>query len=127
MAEPSNLCAGVGFVPTGASHRRWTLRVDNHAHHHSVVRLGESPLHLELSWRATKSAPVKRVGLFRLDLHGLLQNGFIRRERRTESGVRLRIVRDEKGHFYVQAREDGPRLRLDDDQDENEPAAVSKA
>jgi hypothetical protein len=89
------------------------------------VRLGESPLYLELSWRATTKSPVKRVGLFRLNLHGLLQNGFVRPERGTESGVRRRIVRDEQGHFYVQVNEDGPKLRMDDDPDEaEEPAAA---
>lgn len=123
-AENGDLCAAVNHVAAGASHRSWTLRVDNQAHHHGVVQLGESPLYLELSWRATKSAPVQRVGLFRLDLHGLLQNGHIRRERGTGSGVRLRIVRDEHGHFCVQVNEDGPRLRMDDDQDEEEPPAV---
>ena len=111
-ADDAQLCAVVDHVPAGASQRSWTLRVDNHAHHHGVVRLGESPLYLELSWRATKSAAVKRVGLFRLDLHGLLQSGFIRHERNAVSGVRLRIVRDERGQFYVQVKEDGPRLRM---------------
>ncbi len=124
--DDGELCAPADHVPTGASHRNWTLRVDNHAHHHSVVHLGDSPLYLDLSWRATRSAPVNRVGLFRLDLHGLLQNGFVRRERGTGSGVRLRILRDEHGHFYVQVNEDGPRLRMDNDEDEEEPAAVAE-
>lgn len=125
MTELSDLCAAVAHVPLGASHRSWTLRVDNHAHHHSKVRLGESPLYLELSWRATKVAPVHRVGIFRLDLYGLLQSGYIRPERGIESEVRLRVVRDENGHFYVQVNEDGPRLRMDEDEEEDEePAAV---
>jgi len=123
--ESDELCGAADHVPTGASHRSWTLRVDNHAHHHGVVRLGESPLYLDLSWRATKSAPVKRVGLFRLELHGLLQSGFVRPEgHATSSEIRLRVVRDEHGHFFIQAREDGPRLRMDDDQGEDDGPAV---
>ena len=43
------LCVAADHVPAGASHRSWTLRVDNRAHHHSVVQLGESPLYLKLS------------------------------------------------------------------------------
>lgn len=120
----SELCAIVRHAPAGSAPRKWTLRVDNHAHHHGVVRLSESPLYLELSWRATRTAAVKRVGTFCLDLHGLLQNGYIRREVGSGSGVRLRIVRDEQGHFYVQVNEDGPRLQMDDEQEEDEPPAV---
>src|SRR5262245_18872501 len=101
--ENTDLCTVVDIVPVVASHRRWTLRVDNHAHHHCVVRLGESPLYLELSWRATKTAPVKPVGLFRLDLYGLLRNGFVRPEghETPPSLIRLRIVQAEDKHFYI--------------------------
>lgn len=110
--DARELCAAADHVPAGASHRRWTLRVEHHGYYHNVVRVGESPLYLDLSWRMTKTTQVKRVGLFCLDLHGLLRHGFIRRERGTASGVRVRVVRAEDGQFYIQAREDGPRLRM---------------
>jgi hypothetical protein len=63
----------------------------------------------------TKSAPISRVGLFLLDLPGLLRNGFIRAEPVGADGqeLRLRFVRMDDGHFYIQARQDGPRLRVD--------------
>src|SRR5579862_5788286 len=125
-SERDDLSTAVDTVPAGASSRTWTLRLDNHAHHHGVVRLGESPLYLELSCRATKTAPVTRVGIFRLELYGLLEKGFIRSEGSptATSDVRLRVVRAENEHFYLQARNSGPRLRLngavDDDTVVNE-------
>jgi hypothetical protein len=78
-----------------------------------VVRLSESPLALEVRWRATATGPVVRVGTFDLDLHGLLKAGCIRRERSSDpEAVRLRIVKEADGALYVQVNADGPRSPL---------------
>lgn len=98
------------------STRKWTLREDNNRHFHGVVDLTESPLNLVLSWRKTAADPVHLVGTFRLDLHELLQGGFIRHEPVGSAGpkVRLRIVREPAGQFVVCANDRGPRFRLTD-------------
>lgn len=75
------------------------------------MRLSESPLYLDLSWRQTVADPVRHVGVYRLDLTGLLREGYIRPERKSSGGldVRLRIFRADDGSFYVQKkrREEG--------------------
>lgn len=106
-------CTAVDSTPSGAHIRRWTLRDDNHGHHHGVVSLSKSPLYLDPSWRRTASDPLKKVGTFRLDLAELLPDGYIRYDPLGSSGphVRLRIVRAD-GHFYVQVNDLGPRVLL---------------
>ena len=113
-----NLCVAVYAVPHGSRIRRWTLRDDNGSHHHGVVRLSESPLYLELSWRRNTTDPVQRVGTFRLNLANLLGGGYIRRDpaASSETDVRLRIVREDDGSFYVWANQRGPRIVLAVDQ-----------
>jgi hypothetical protein len=109
-----DLCMPVQLAPSGADIRRWTLRDDNHSHHHGVVNLSESPLYLELSWRETAADPVKWVGMFRLNLPGLLRGDYIRSEPANTYGpeLRLRIIRASDGKFYVQVNQNGPRLQL---------------
>jgi hypothetical protein len=63
-------------APRGNSTRIWTLRRDNRAHCHGVVDLSESPLHLDLSWRPDSHSDAIHVGVFHLDLHGLLSGGY---------------------------------------------------
>ena len=112
--ENHKLSELVQDIPPGAARRNWTLRADNRGHHHSRVRLSECPLYLELHWRGTADDSVRRVGVFRLDLVGLLRDGYIRPETSDSRGsdVRLRIVRADDGSFYVQANQQGPRLLL---------------
>ncbi|HLO96962.1 MAG TPA: hypothetical protein VK171_00090 [Fimbriimonas sp.] len=97
-----------------SGHRAWTLRRDNSGHHHGVVDLSESPLLLHLSWRANDMTPPEYVGVFTLDLNQLLRDKFIRHEPVGSKGssVRLRVVMDDAGDFYVQARSSGPRFPL---------------
>jgi len=112
--ENNSLCKAVQDIPPDAARRCWTLRADNHGHHHSRVRLSECPLYLELHWRLTVDDSVRRVGVFRLDLTGLLRDGYIRpeREHSGDDDVRLRIVRADDGNFYVQKNRHGARLLM---------------
>jgi|GEM_PF-117437 len=112
--DDKNLCKVVQDIPPGAAKCRWTLRADNHGHYHGRTSLSKSPLYLELHWRLTADDSVRRVGVFRLDLIGLLRDGYIRREPTDSncSDVRLRIVRADNGCFYVQTNQHGPRLLL---------------
>jgi hypothetical protein len=106
------LCEVVQDIPRGAKRCRWTFRADNDGHYHRIVSLSKSPLYLKLHWRRTKTDAVKPVGVFRLDLDGLLREGYIRHEPKGSHGseVRVRIVRHDDGSFYVQTNRDGPRF-----------------
>ena len=131
--EKNNLCVVVRDIPSGAARRSWTLRADNQGHHHGRIPLSEQPLYLDLKWRATAADEVKQVGVFRLDLVGLLRDGYIRQEASgaSTSDVRLRIVRADEGSFYVQANQQGPRFLMSgtstaqEPQSTNQPAVTS--
>ena len=107
-------CTRVSSIPSDVSLRRWTLRDDNHCHHHGVVRLSESPLYLDLFWRSTKGSVVHPVGLFKLDLHDLLAGSYIRHDRfgTDNNTLRLRIVRDTGGNFFIQIRQGEPSFPM---------------
>lgn len=110
--SPSGPVVPVSSVPTGAHCRTWTLREDNHAHYSSIVRLSESPLYLELLWRAGKQTPVGRIGLFKLDLRRLLDGGYLRTESAGTNLLRLRIKHARNGKFYIQIKDGSPRKVL---------------
>jgi hypothetical protein len=57
---------------------------------------------------------VYSVGVFRLDLHGLLAAGFVRTEENAKEQIRLRVVRSNDGAFWIQTPADSPGLRLPD-------------
>lgn len=114
-ATEDRLCRRIRRISGSEPTLDWTLRADNHNHHHGVVRLVESPVELKFSWRPDIGGPVRLVGVFRLDLQGLLAHGYIRTEGHPrEQTVRLRIVRSEEGTFWIQSRGDAPRLRVPD-------------
>lgn len=113
--EKDNLCEFVQDIPPSAKCRHWILRAEYQSgHHHAKVHLSDSPLYLDLHWCLTTDAPVHRVGVFRLDLIGLLRKGYIRQDPKDSLGpdVRLRIIRDNDGSFYVQTNQRGPRFLL---------------
>lgn len=104
----------VDAVPHGAMHRRWVLRDDNQRHFHGVVRLSESPLYVELFWKADARSREQLVGLFRLNLPALLRQGYARREREDSPSdeVRLRFVRGDRGVVLIQVRDEEPALPI---------------
>ena len=108
MANPVGLCIAVSAAPTGVRTRSWTLNESDGAEYKNVVDLSESPLYLELSWRPSAAEPRTRVGLFRLDLAGLLRGGYIRHEPVGAAGsaLRVRIIHSADGRFYLQTRAD---------------------
>ena len=112
--ENLNLCELVQAIPSDAARRNWILRDDYGHHHHCRMHLPKEPLYLELHWRLTANDPVRFVGVFRLDLTGLLRDDYIRPDPKGSNGskVRLRIVRASDGSFYVQTDGRGPRLLL---------------
>ena len=99
-----NICEKVDKVPEGAAHRSWTLRTEL-GHHNCCVRLSESPLYLELSWRKTAKDPAHCVGIFRLELKELLRKRYIRPDPINDPDseyVRVNIVLNDKNQFSLQ-------------------------
>ena len=110
----SALCQKVQQAPAGAKMRKWVLNDATNANHHGVVNLQESPLYLHLSWRRSAKDSIQFVGIFRLDLPGLLQNSYVRIEPKRPSGteIRLRIKHKDDGKFYIEVNDKGPSLML---------------
>ena len=106
-----HLARRVSQAPRGATVHRWVLRDDNHQHHHGILSQRDGPVYVELYWKADARDRAQRVGLFELDLHALLAEGYVRSEEDTHSGhVWLRFHRGERGVVEIQARADGPSL-----------------
>ena len=115
--ETKKLCEAVEIIPPGEAKRRWVLcetyRCAGGSHHHcGKVRLSESPLYLHFGWRRIKGGLVRHVGIFRLDLHGLLRAGYIRHDKPDGHGasVWLKIFRADDGKFYVNTKAGQPAL-----------------
>lgn len=110
-----NLCQHIEKIPPGVKTRKWVLNDSTNSNFHNIVHLSESHLYLHFSWRRTARDPIQFVGIFRLDLPGLLQYGYVRPEPKDGFGpeIRLRIVRARDGDFYIQVNQDGPRLRME--------------
>jgi hypothetical protein len=107
------LARRVTTAPPRAAIRRFTLRDDNAQHHHGRMRTLDSPVFLQVAWRANARSPVHDLGLWRLDLLGLLRAGYIRSERPgDDSEVRVRLYRAADGFIYLQSRRDAPALSL---------------
>ena len=109
-----HLAVRLDDMPEGVPCRRWVLRDDNQRHLHDIVRLAESPLHIELLWKASPRAREQLVGVYRLDLAELTREGYVRAERADPASddVRLRFVRGDRGVVVIQADDDGPALPI---------------
>jgi hypothetical protein len=107
------LARRVQSAPPRSQVRHFTLRDDNGQHYHRRMRIGDSPVFVQLAWRANARSPVHDLGLWRFDLPGLLHAGYIRSERPGDDGeARVRLFRADDGFIYVQSRRDGPALPL---------------
>jgi hypothetical protein len=116
--EIHSLCELVQEIPPGVKLHVWKPRANHRcaggSHWHAKVKLSGRPYYLELYWRKTADDPVQRVGVFRLDLAGLLRDGYIRLESEgsQDSDARLRFFRANDGSIYVQTKQGKPRLPL---------------
>ena len=114
------LCELISDIPPGVKLHIWkphaNYRCAGGSHWHGKVKLLERPYYLQLYWRrlAVSSEQAQPLGVFRLDLNGLLGGGYIRSEKADRHGaacVRLRIFRaDDDGRFYLQTKEGKPKL-----------------
>ena len=93
-----------------SSCRRWRGDDEKGTHrHHGAIPLSESPVDIELSWRESENSATALIGRYRLDLHALLSEGYIRRDSKP-GHVRLQFVHD-GDDIYIQHRPE-KRLRL---------------
>jgi len=99
-------------IPTGVHPRHWVIRDDNQQQYQGVVSLDESPLYLELYWKATARDREQLVGKFRLDLERLLEADYIRRESDAGGDVRIRVHRGDRGVIAIQPASDSPSLSI---------------
>lgn len=112
-AGTSYLARRVQATPPRATIRHFTLRDDNAQHYHRRMRTVDSPVFIQIAWRADAHTAVHDLGLWRLDLLGLLRAGYIRSERPGDQAeVRLRLFRADDGFIYIQSRGDGRALSL---------------
>ena len=73
----------------------------------------ESPVYVQLAWRANAKSQVHSLGVFLLDLRGLLSAGYIRPERPNwEDEVRVRFYRASNGMIYLQVKQGSPALAV---------------
>jgi len=110
----ADLCQRIETIPPGVKVRKWVLNDATNSNYHSVVNVKEIPMYLHLSWRHSAHDPIQFVGIFRLNLPGLLQNGYVRPEPKDSYGpeIRFKIVRAKDGNFYIQVNQDGQQALM---------------
>ena len=67
-------------------------------------------MYLRLLWKRNAQAMPQPIGLFKLDLAGLLKAKYIKQDK--PGHVRVRFVHADDGFVYVQVRPGAPRLRV---------------
>lgn len=108
-----NLLQQIEVAPSNVRPKQFTLRDDNEQHYHRQMRITESPVYINLSWKATKNSQVYNLGIFRLDLKKLLAAGYIRLEKEGyEDDVRVRFYRANNGMIYLQTKLGNPALAV---------------
>jgi hypothetical protein len=104
-------------IPEAARNCNWTY--NQHTGYYSqCVPLNPSTLMLNLWFRTNSKSPRSigpEVKSHLLDLRQLLALGFVRYDakRSGKSHIRILIVRDENGAYYIQSRDKAPRYLLD--------------
>jgi hypothetical protein len=111
--QSDELVRRVEAAPVGVKPRKFTLRDDNAQHYHCQMRIIESPVYVQLAWRANAKSQVHSLGVFCLDLRGLLSAGYIRPERSNwEDEVRVRFYRASNGMINLQVKQGSPALSV---------------
>jgi len=92
--------------------RDWTGNDESARNHNSVVRLSESPLRLRLSWKRGPNDQARLIGVFDLDLPGLLAARHVRLEPSAPNSVRLRFFHGTDEVIYIQVNSQTPGLPI---------------
>ena len=76
------------------------------------VRLNESPLHIRLHWKQDDNIATKQlIGIYRIDLKGLLKAGYIRNAPGYPGEVILRF-QNSGGIIQIAVNRQGPALNI---------------
>ena len=113
--QSGELVRRLEVAPAGVKSRRFTLRDDKAQHYHRQMQVIQSPVYVQLAWRANAQSQVPTLfsRVFRLDLRGLLSAGYIRPERANwEDEVRVRFYRASNGMIYLQVKQGSPALAV---------------
>ena len=111
--QSDELVRRVEAAPAGVKLRRFTLRDDNAQHYHRKMGIIESHVYVQLAWRANAKSQIHSLGVFLLDLRGLLSAGYIRPERPNwEDEVRVRFYHASNGMIYLQVKQGSPALAV---------------
>lgn len=89
--------------------RTWTGNDVTARNHHGPVNIDESPLTIGLKWRKSPQHAAISIGVFKLDLSGLLKAGYVRKEK-TPGMVRLRFWHGPDNLIYIQVNSESRKL-----------------
>ena len=82
--------------------RDWTGNDESARQHHGRVSLNASPLKLRLSWKHSPKDSSHLIGIYELDLRGLLEAAYVRVKPKTENENRLRFYHGHDNLIYIQ-------------------------
>ncbi len=111
----SNLVRRLDNLGTHNIRRNWTGNDQSDYNHHGRVPLSESPLILRLSWKDGPNDPVQLVGVFELNLMGLLSAGYVRIEPKKNREIRLRFckrVYHDEEVIFIQVNDESSGLPI---------------
>ena len=111
-ASMSHLVRRVPNEEASDIQRNWTGNDESARNQQEVIPLIESPLRLRLSWRKSSMESAYLIGIFDLDLQGLLRAGYIRLEPMSEKVVRLRFYHGLDNVIYIQVNMKEPALPI---------------
>ena len=111
LIEKTDSCQMIGRDELRTGFLDWTGNDESGRQHHNPVPLRNSPRDVRLHWKRSKNAQPKLIGCYRLDLHKLLTEGYVRKDR-TPTHVRLGFFHSEDGGIRIQVRRDSPGLLL---------------
>jgi hypothetical protein len=109
--EMTDSCQMIGHDELRAGFLDWTGNDESGRQHHNPVPLSNSPRDVRLHWKTSKNAQPRFIGCYRLDLHKLLTEGYVRKDT-APTHVRLRFFHSEDGGIHIQVRRDSPALLL---------------
>ncbi len=110
LSQFNHLVSRIGQESLLQKHRHWTGNDDTDRHYHIAVPRIQDPLFLHLFWKKRSNAPAEFIGTFRLNIGGLLSEGYIRMDGRDK--VRLLICHCRDDILYIQTKSGKPALAI---------------
>ena len=112
QSSSSNTVRSSGLVrilpSSEVTKHKWTGNDKSQRNRHQVVHLSERKYRMRLLWKTGSGAKPELVGVFELDLAGLLKANFVREDPPYgEDAIRLRFVHDpDDDGIYIQVKSD---------------------